>query len=100
MVSEIISHANTSGKLRYTCKYVNYCSTCSKSAGYAKYKRNGRYHRKGQTDYSKPLRFTAWEVADDFITCTNAVRLGFCQYCKDIVLPILQPLLQTTKAEI
>lgn len=100
MVSEIIAEANKSGKLRHAHKYVNYCKACGKSAGYATYKRNGRYHLKGQIDYNKPLRFSAWEVADDFITCTNSVRLGYCEYCKDTILPALQPLLQTTKAEI
>lgn len=68
LINEIIRNAKKAGKLTWSRKSIRYCSHCKQSAGYAKYTRNGRYHRKGEPNHKRPLTFSGFKFNPGFIT--------------------------------
>lgn len=99
-IHDVVNEARTTGKLIFKYDYISYCSLCKKSGGYAKYKRDGRYHRKGQPDHSKPLTFRGVELKHSFISMKNHVSLGGCFECVDALTAPLKEALRDVKAEL
>lgn len=99
-IHDVVNEAKKAGKLTFKYDCITYCSLCKRSDGYAKYKRDGRYHRKGQIDLSKPLSFRAIELKHSFVTVKNYVSLGGCTDCMDMILPPLVAALRDVKAEL
>jgi len=58
LVSDIVKLAEKEKRISYLGRSICFCHVCKKDAGYKKHARDGRYHRKGQPDYSKPLHFS------------------------------------------
>lgn len=99
-VSRIIEEARATGRLILSRRSLHYCNVCGKSAGYAKYKRTGRYHRKGEPNYDKPLSLWGVELADRFVRIGGRATLGCCGSCWNKVKPFLADALRDIRAEI
>lgn len=99
-VSDAVNEALKNGKLIYRHTRLMSCEICKKSAGYAVYKRSGRYHRKGEKDHSKPLYLSGVELADRVVVMTGYATLGCCQDCMKEVVPVLAKALIGIKAQL
>lgn len=99
-VAEAVRVAKENGKLTYRYTKLSKCPCCNTAMSYAKYKRNGKYHRKGQTDYSKPWYLSGIELAGKFISIVGSPTLGACNTCISEVKPYLAKALENIEAEI
>ena len=91
IIQVILEGAERTGELKYyRGGRLNYCPVCETSAGYATYKRNSRYHQKGEPNHSRPLSFSKHEVGNT----------QMCQQCFVAIKPYLLPYLTTIKAEV
>lgn len=99
-IAEALKEAETNGIL--VCRWVSihHCPYTGKSAGYATYRRHGKWHRKGETDYSKPLTMSGVELADRFVRIRGHVTIGCCAEFWDAVRPKLAARLEGIKAEV
>lgn len=100
LVLAVLQEAEQSGKLVHQRVSVSYCRVCEKAGGYALYKRDGRYHRKGEPDRTKPHYLHAIELADRFVRLRRHVELGCCAECFQKILPALRAALADVRAEI
>ena len=100
MVAKIVATAKKNGKLAYSIRQVSSCPCCGASAGYATYKSSSRYHDKGDVNRDKPLSLNITDLDGSFVRVSNYSSLGFCQSCKEIILPILLLELEDVRAEI
>lgn len=99
-ISDAVNEAKTNGVLVKRWTKVRHCKLCNSSAGYAKYTRSSRYHRKGQTDHSKPLYLSGVELADRFVVMTGYPTLGCCNNCYSKLQPILKDQLSGVQAKL
>lgn len=84
-IADVVSEAQSKRKLVFQYTSINRCSVCKNDAGYAKHKRSGRFHNKGDDNTSKPLSMGAVELADRFIRMRGRTDLGCCRACWDAV---------------
>lgn len=99
MVAQIVATATAKGRLTYSPTMISSCPCCKRRDGYHPYARAGRYHRKGQPDFSKPKTFRAVDLDRGFVTVQNHISVGFCDTCLPRVQPVLLPLLENVRAE-
>lgn len=99
-VTNAVAEARKSGILIWQSASTNYCGLCGKVGGYAKYKRNGRYHRKGQSDHTKPLSFNGIELKESFVRIQNHISLGGCTACVESSVEHLRTALKDVAAEL
>lgn len=99
-IADALREARTNGRL--ICRWIQlyYCNYTSRSAGYGTHRRRGKYHRKGETDYNKPLTMAGVELADRFLRIQGRAILGCCKEFWDKVRPKLALQLQDIEAEI
>lgn len=93
--SNIILEAKENGELTFYWNPIRFCSICGKSAGYAKYTRSGRYHRKGDPNRDRPLNLSGVELAKRFVRVQGYSSLGSCRECWEIVAPLVKSWLST-----
>ena len=78
--NEILRKALKDGELRWGYISISRCTCCKdKPSGYAKYPRSGRYHRKGDTNYDKPYRYSGVLINPGFVVMTGLP--GICSEC-------------------
>jgi hypothetical protein len=85
-LSDIIEEANKSGKLGFRnirLQTPGKCPICQEKIGYAKYPRNGKYHRKGDINYKSPCSVAAIELAERFVSIKGHLVNGCCKKCWD-----------------
>jgi hypothetical protein len=99
-IANALREARTNGRLICRQESLRYCDYTGKSAGYATHSRNGKYYRKGEANYKKPLFMRGVELADRFVICQGSATLGCCMEFWDKVRPKLATLLEDVKAEI
>ena len=99
-VAKAVEVANTKGILRYEYCNISYCSVCGETAGYAKYSRDSKYHRKGSPNYDKPTYFHGIELDGGFVRTAGYARCGCCKKCWDEVKPYLAKAVIDLKAQI
>jgi hypothetical protein len=99
-ISRVVEEAENSGCLTFERWSLHKCDVCGRRAGYASYKRNSRYHRKGDPDYSKPLTFPGFEFAKRFVVSRGYATVGCCQECFNDLRPHLVRALENVKAEL
>jgi hypothetical protein len=99
-IAEVMKEARTKGRL--ICRWVqlHYCYYTGKSAGYDTHRRSGKYYRKGETNFSKPLTMAGIELADRFINVQGYANLGCCWEFWNKVRPKLVIQLENVKAEV
>lgn len=98
--AELIALAESEGRLVREHTKLSRCPCCNQQKTYATYKRNSRYHNKGDFNYSKPLYVHGWEFQHRFISFVGYPGQGICYTCWDEVSPYLVNALSEVKAEI
>lgn len=99
MVAKIVEVAREKGRLTYSRKPIKHCPCCGRSDGYYAHKRTGKYHRKGQPNYSAPKVFMGYGMDEGFITIQYHIGVGYCDTCKPRVDPVLLPMLANIEAD-
>lgn len=99
MVAKIMAVAREKGRLTYSRKPITSCPCCGRRDGYFVYPRHGRYHRKGQPNYSAPKTFMGYGMDEGFVTVQHHISVGYCDTCKPRVDAVLVPLLATIDAD-
>ncbi|MEW6670046.1 MAG: hypothetical protein AB1512_32955, partial [Thermodesulfobacteriota bacterium] len=99
-IADALREAQENGQLVLQWTRLQHCSYSGKSAGYAKHKRSGKYHRKGDTDFRKPLTMAGVELASRFLRLQGYASLGCCAEFWDAVRPKLAARLEDVRAEI
>lgn len=99
-IADVVREAETNGRLILRWTSLHYCQYSGKAAGYAKRSRHGKYHRKGDTNFSKPLSMAGVELADRFVRLSGYASVGCCREFWDAVRPKLAIRLQDVRAEI
>lgn len=99
-IADALTEARTHGELSFTREQLRHCLVCNRSAGYAKYARAGRYHRKGQNNTNRPLTFYGVELANRFVRMKGYATLGCCLECWTRIQPLLVEKLAGVEAEI
>lgn len=89
-LSKVLEEATTNGKLVCYHTQMSYCEICKRTKTYAKYARSGLYHRKGEFNRDKPIRFSGIELADRFVRMEGYPTLGACNECMNTLLPHLR----------
>lgn len=99
-VGNLVNEATTNGILVFSHRNIDACPVCNKIAGYAKYSRTSKYHRKGDTNHSKPLSFRGFEFAKRFVSFKGSVTIGCCKDCWEKLKNIIIEQVKDIKAEI
>jgi len=100
LIADVVLLAKSEGYVICRGDSIRYCEVCEKSAGYAKHKRSGRYHRAGQDNRDRPLTFRGVEFKDSFVRIQNHVSLGCCYDCFQAIKDNLHDALALIKAEV
>lgn len=66
-MNEIIKQAEKIGKLSWSYKQIRSCDYCDKKSDYYRYPRNGRYHRKGDKNFDKPIYYSGIKFNEGFV---------------------------------
>lgn len=56
LLASMVWGARKKGEFKWTHKEIIICDNCKASYSYAKYPRNSRHHRKGETNYKKRIK--------------------------------------------
>lgn len=88
-IAGIVDVCNKQGRLRVRHESARTCPICKRDAGYAKYTRTSRTHRKGENNYSQELSMYCIELNSGFIHFRNRLNNGCCLECWKKVQPIL-----------
>lgn len=91
IISHIVAMTFRAQAVEFRMDSFSYCSVCQESSGYAKYKSNSRYHRKGDENRDKPLKFYGVSVFH---------YTSICGACKEKLWPVLGSLLGVLYAEV
>lgn len=98
-IADAVSLAKTDGRLGVRWEYGTWCRLCKRSAGYAKYKQSGRYHKKGDENRKKPLTMPLIDLRVSFVTIKGHVSMGCCDQCWAIIKPELKKALASVQAQ-
>jgi len=96
----VVEEARKNGELVFQRTSARSCPCCKKEAGYAIRTRSGRYHRKGDKNYDKPLSFGAVEFSKRFVRMKHYLDVGCCADCFVKAEPYLKDCLSGVVAEI
>lgn len=99
MVAKIVALARSNGKLGYRHSSIDHCQCCGRQADYAVAKRTSRYVRKGEVDRSKPRLFSGTDLSDSFVFIRGHVSIGWCQFCRPSVEPVILKALENIPVE-
>lgn len=99
-IADAMAEARENLKLVCQRVAISSCRICGESGGYAVYKRAGRYHRKGETNYDKPLSLAGVELAIRVVRMKGYPTLGCCTSCFEKIKPDLLEALKPIEAEL
>jgi len=68
VMNEILRKSEEIGTLTWRYKSIQSCKYCDKKYDYYTYPRSGRYHRKGDKNYSKPKHYSGIAFNEGFVT--------------------------------
>lgn len=92
-VADLVSTARVDGKLTFCPSRLRHCKVCNVFSGYAKYARSSRNHRKGDSNYGKPLTLSGYDFSAGFVRMSGYPSLGCCHAClKTVEVDALQAL--------
>lgn len=80
IMNEVLRASEKSGKLTWTYKPIRSCNYCNKKYDYYEYPRSGRYHRKGDKNYDKPIYYSGIKFNEGFVTIQ-----GYGDMCSECV---------------
>lgn len=99
-ISAVVDEAREKKLLRARHDGMVACPVCEKRGGYAKHKRSGRFHRKGDADCRKPIKLSGYSFADDFIVISGYPRLSACRDCVTKLVPYLKSALADVETQL
>lgn len=99
-ISAVASEARKHGRLLWRCTYISSCPITGERPGYYTYPRSSRTHRKGDPNYSKPIKIRAVELADRFISFEGCVTLGGKEEAVRKLIPQLKVALKDIPCEL
>ena len=86
VANEILENALKAGELRWGSINISSCKCCDKKSGYTRYSRSSRWHRKGDINYDKPIRYSGVLINPGVIVVEGLP--GICWDCwKKTYLP-------------
>jgi hypothetical protein len=94
-----LQEVKQNGELIFQCIRISNCDVCKNNAGYASYRRNSHYHRKGSPNYDKPLTLRGIELVHTFVSIKNYANLGCCIDCWNKISPYLVPILNMLEVD-
>lgn len=68
LINEIICDSLKSGEINWKSKSICSCKYCDKSYSYKKHRAKGKFHKKGDTNYNKPLYYSGIAFNEGFVT--------------------------------
>lgn len=80
-IADVVAEATKSGRLVLQRVQIRYCGVCGKGGDYSRYPRNGKHHRKGDKNYSKPIYLIGRELTHRFVRVTGSPAVGCCEDC-------------------
>lgn len=95
LVHAAVERAQVNGALTYSSTGINRCGYCGAEGGYAKHKRSGRYHRKGDPDYKRPTYVSGIDYAQGVVTMRGYATVGACRPCCEAANPVILSRLAT-----
>lgn len=87
MVQKIVESSRKELRLDYHAQPIKTCPCCARNEGYWPVRRTSRYKRRGDPDRDNPKTFCGYSINPGFISIKHYISLGFCDSCKDRVLP-------------
>lgn len=100
LIADIVEYAKAEQALDFQYRDLRRCRVCERDAGYAKYARTSRYHRKGEPNRDKPLYFRGVDFQRSFISIRGHISLGCCSDCFKELQPRIADALSDVRAEI
>jgi hypothetical protein len=79
---------------------IHKCPVCKKGGEYAKYPRNGKYHRKGQPNYNKPIYLSGIQFNGSCVRMTGYTSTGCCNECWEKYKSVFIDKLKDLKCEL
>lgn len=98
--ADVRIEAETAGRLQLARKDLQACDLCGKRAGYAKYARATRNHRRGDNNYGRPLSMLGVDLAVRAVTVRGRASLGCCNDCWGEVKDSVSQALVGVRAEV
>lgn len=80
-IADAVAEAKKNGRLIFRYKQLSHCKLCGERGGHLKYKRNSRWHCKGELNYKKPTYVSGIELACRFVTVRGYASVGCCTSC-------------------
>ena len=96
-LARVLQFGRNTGRIEYRHLSIRSCPICGKTAGYAKYTRNTRLHRKGDINTKRPLYFSGIDLGHSYVQ--NYVSIGGCSTCIKKIKPHLLKLLEKEKTK-
>ena len=81
VITEIREDGERFLKLDFERIAIHKCPVCEKGGEYAKYPRNGKYHRKGQPNYNKPIYINGIQFNGSCVRMKGFTTTGCCNEC-------------------
>lgn len=82
LMNEVLTKSLKIGTLKWTNKAIRTCKYCdNKPYDYHTYPRSGRYHRKGDKNYDKPIYYSGIKFNEGFVTIQGDGDI--CKECAD-----------------
>ncbi|WP_145413407.1 hypothetical protein [Paenibacillus xylanexedens] len=80
VMNEIIKQSEKIGKLTWSHKQIKSCDYCDKKSDYYTYPRSGKYHRKGDKNWNKPIYYSGIKFNEGFVSIQGHgdMCLGCC----------------------
>lgn len=99
-VADVVAYAIRNGRLKFCHRNLRSCNVCKRAGGYAKYKRSGRFHKKGDANFDAPLTFRGIDLSSGCVSIKGYASMGCCDDCWDKASPLLAEVLKNVEAEI
>lgn len=98
LIADLVEFAKIEGVLIRRKSLTTRCPTCGLSKGYETHRRSGKYHRKGQPNYDRPVWIPCIDYKPTMVQ--GYVKHGCCEDCASIVEPLLKLALADVVAQL
>jgi hypothetical protein len=99
-VADVVRCAQLKGILSWQPIFLKECKVCGTSCEYRKYLRRGKWHNKGDPDYSHPIYLSGMELDKSRVFMQGYANLGACRKCMTKLIPSLTEALLDVHAEL
>lgn len=100
MVQKIVASSRGELRLSFYFENIKDCPCCGRKDGYWPVRRTSKYKRRGQPDYDNPKLIRGYSINPGFVSIKHYISLGFCESCKDRVMPHILEALKDDQIEV